>query len=389
MRVNAEYWPRSLVTLLGLSLALMSTLFTSLTGQATEQQSDASYASAQQRVPVVVTPEWEQRLNLRSETVRRDLLTVEIRATATVIPAEDRVSHVHTRVAGWIEELYVHTTGEWVQEGQPLASIFSQELYASQLEYLATRGARSGLSENSRRRLQIMGMSEQELSAVERQGTARHLVTLVAPRSGVVLRRSVSPGTAVDPATELLTIADLGMVWVMAEVAERDIPMVKPGMPAVIEIPAAGKAIAAQVDFVYPTVNERTRSLGVRIKIENNGHLLRPGMTGTVKLLIQKPDVLSVPRDAVVDTGDVQHVFVVAASGSYEPRAVRTGMRTGSRIEVLMGLEENEKVLSSGVFLIDSESRLRGSGGGVGHGAHGSGSKPTPTPSAENPHQGH
>ena len=387
MRIKAGYWHRSLVTL----WALMLILFTSSIVQA-EQQSDASHA-AQQRVPVVVTPEWEQRLNLRTETVQRDLLTTEIRTAATVVPAEDRVSHVHTRVAGWIEELYVHTTGEWVQEGQPLASIFSQELYASQLEYLATRGARSGdgrnLTESSRRRLQIMGMSEQELNAIERQGTARHLVTLVAPRSGVVLRRSVSPGTAVDPATELLTIADLGMVWVMAEVAERDIPMLKTGMPAVIEIPAAGKAIEAQVDFVYPTVNERTRSLGVRMKIENDGHLLRPGMTGTVKLLMHKPDVLSVPRDAVVDTGDEQHVFVVAASGAYEPRAVRTGMRTGSRIEVLAGLGENEKVLSSGVFLIDSESRLRGSGGGVGHGAHGSGSKPTPTPSAENPHQGH
>jgi Cu(I)/Ag(I) efflux system membrane fusion protein len=197
----------------------------------------------------------------------------------------------------------------------------------------------------------------------------------------------VSPGTAVDPATELLTIADLSSVWIIAEVSERDIPHITAEMPAIVDIPAARASIQTQVDFVYPTVSERTRSLRIRIVIPNENRFFRPGMTAAVTLRGHARAALTIPRDAVVDTGEEQHVFVVTGPGAYEPRTVRVGITTDSRIEILEGLNENEHVLSSGVFLIDSESRLRGSGGGVGHGAHGSAGEVAPAD--ENPHQGH
>lgn len=385
MRTQLQWWYRGITLSAALWLSAAS-----FTVQGAEPHDETAHSNLPQRVSVAVSPEWEQRLNLRNEPVRRETLAIEIRAAATVVPAEDQVSHVHTRVAGWIEELYVHNTGEQVEAGQPLVSIFSQELYASQLEYLAAR-TRSGnarnLTESSRRRLLVMGMSEAELKAIEQQGAAHHLVKLVAPRSGVVLRRSVSPGTAVDPATELLTIADLSSVWIIAEVSERDIPHITAEMPAIVDIPAARASIQTQVDFVYPTVSERTRSLRIRIVIPNENRFFRPGMTAAVTLRGHARAALTIPRDAVVDTGEKQHVFVVTGPGAYEPRTVRVGITTDSRIEILEGLNENEHVLSSGVFLIDSESRLRGSGGGVGHGAHGSAGEVAPVD--ENPHQGH
>ncbi len=328
----------------------------------------------------VVTLEESQiaSIGLRTEPAVRETLSQPIRATATVVPDESRLSHVHTRVSGWIERLSVSTTGETVRAGQGIAGIFSQELLTSQNEYLTARraaatGPRSLVAEAARARLGVLGMTDAEIAAIERSGEARRLVTVAAPRSGVVLRRGVTVGTAVDPSTELFTIADLSRVWVVAEVSEADIPSIEIGAIARLDFPASGRrAFEAPLTFLYPTLTDRTRTLRVRFEVDNPDGSLRPGLYGTANFDVEPRQVLTVGRDAVVDTGAEQHVFVRTGAGTFEPRPLKLGTRLANRVEVREGLAEGEEVVASGVFLLDSESRLRASGGGLAH-AHGHG----------------
>jgi Cu(I)/Ag(I) efflux system membrane fusion protein len=333
-----------------------------------------------------------------------------VRAVAVVVPDESRVSEVHTRVAGWIERLYVNQTGQSVRAGQTLAEIYSPDLIAAQNELFTLKkapaiGGANPLLDGARSRLGVLGMSAAQIEELESRGTSTRLVGVSSPRKGVVIRRNVAVGTAVDPSTELLTIADLSKVWVLAEIPERDVPDVPLGTRGRLEFPAAGPGpIDSKVSFVYPTLTERTRTLRVRFELDNPKTLLKPGMYGTATFETTPRQALTVARDAVVDTGLEQHVFVVEGPGRYAPRRVQTGVLLGERIEIRSGLKENEAVVASGVFVIDSESRLRASGGGAhahgaaprAEGAPKSGSDhegmPMPPPKSEpsaNPHAGH
>ena len=358
--------------------------------------SAAATASTVDRVAVDVNANTVQELGIRLEVVGRESLTQEARAVATVVPDESRISHVHTRVAGWVEQLDVNTTGEMVTAGQPLARIFSQELLSSQTEYLAARRntAASGISSaviaSGRTRLTVLGMAPAEIDAIEQTGEPRRLVTVVAPRSGVVVNRGITVGTSVDPSTTLLTIADLSRVWVLAEVPEANIPGIRVGTTAQLDFPASGRQpFAARVDFLYPTLTDRTRTLRVRFSAANPGGSLRPGLYGTVAFESAGQPVITVPRDAVVDTGIQQHVFV-ANGDRFEPRAVMLGVQLADRVEVRSGLVEGERIVAAGVFLLDSESRLRATGGAGGHN-HGAPAAPQEKPSvpSRTPHAEH
>lgn len=354
-------------------------------------------ASTHDRVPVDVSASTVQDLGIRLEMVGLESLTQEVRTVATVVPDESRISHVHTRVAGWVEQLDVNTTGEMVRAGQPLARIFSQELLSSQTEYLAARrhtaasGITSAVVASGRTRLTVLGMTPAEIDAIEQTGEPRRLVTVVAPRSGVVVNRGVTVGTSVDPSTTLLTIADLSRVWVLAEVPEANIPGIRVGTPAQLDFPASGRPrFAARVDFLYPTLTQRTRTLRVRFSAGNPGGSLRPGLYGTAAFESAGQPVITVPRDAVVDTGLEQHVFV-ATGDRFEPRAITLGVQLADRVEVRSGLKEGEQIVAAGVFLLDSESRLRATGGTGGHN-HGTPSTPqqaTPAAPTADPHGGH
>lgn len=340
------------------------------------------------RVPVDVTRDTVQALGIRLETVGRQSLTQDVRAVATVVPDESRISHAHTRVSGWVEQLDVNTTGEMVRAGQPLLRIFSQELLASQTEYLAARRttSASGISSvvvaGGRTRLGVLGMSPAQIDAIEQTGEPTRLVTVYAPRSGVVVNRGVTVGTSVDPSTTLLTIADLSRVWVLAEVPEASITAVRPGSMARLDFPASGRApFTARVDFIYPTLTERTRTLRVRLSAANRGGELRPGLYGTAAFDTAGQDVITVPRDAVVDTGLQQHVFV-AAGDRFEPRIVTLGVQLADRVEIRAGLAEGERIVAAGVFLLDSESRLRATGGASAHSTHGAAAAPQDKPLA-------
>ena len=346
------------------------------------------------RVPVDTAA--AQTLDIRLETVGRHSVTQTVRAVATVAPDESRISHVHTRVAGWIEHLDVNTTGEAVRAGQPLAHIFSQELLSSQTEYLSAKrntsasGISSAVIASGRTRLGLLGMTAAEIDEIERTGQPKRLVTVAAPTSGVVVNRGVTVGTSVDPSTTLLTIADLSRVWVLAEVPEASIPGVRVGTVAQLDFPASGRPpFGARVDFVYPTLTERTRTLRVRLSATNRGGALRPGLYGTAVFEAAGQNVITVPRDAVVDTGLQQHVFV-AISDMFEPRPVTVGAQLADRVEIREGLREGEQIVAAGVFLLDSESRLRATGGAGGH-QHGTpaGSQQAPGKPSTDPHAGH
>ncbi|HEX6162091.1 MAG TPA: efflux RND transporter periplasmic adaptor subunit [Vicinamibacterales bacterium] len=350
--------------------------------------------SIHSRVAIEVDASTLQQLGIRLARVGRESLTQEVRAVATVVPDESRISHVHTRVSGWVEHLDVNTTGETVRAGQSLAHIFSQELFSSQTEYLAIRkatsavGITSAVVEGGRTRLGVLGMTPADIAAIEQSGEPKRLITVAAPRSGVVVNRGVTVGTAVDPSTTLLTIADLSRVWILAEVPEANITSVNIGTRAVVDFPASGRPpFQTRIDFIYPILTERTRTLRVRLSASNPNGALRPGLYGTVAFESAGAPVIVVPRDAVVDTGEQQHVFV-ATGGLFEPRAVTLGVQLADRVEIRSGLAEGEHIVAAGVFLLDSESRLRATGGAGGHSGHGSVEAKTPS-RTKDPHAGH
>ena len=357
-------------------------------------ESSSGAVTTHNRVPVDAAA--AQSLDIRLETVGRDSLTQTVRAVATIVPDESRISHVHTRVAGWIEHLDVNTTGEFVKAGQPLAHIFSQELLSSQTEYLAARrnaaasGITSAVIASGRTRLGVLGMTPREIDAIEQSGEPRRLATIVAPRNGVVVNRGVTVGTSIDPSTTLLTIADLSRVWVLAEVPEASIPGVRVGTSAELDFAASGRPpFTARVDFIYPTLTERTRTLRVRFSVPNHGGALRPGLYGTAAFQYDGHTVITVPRDAVVDTGLQQYVFVAVAD-LFEPRPVTVGAQLADRVEIRQGLTDGERVVAAGVFLLDSESRLRATGGASGH-SHATpvATQSPPLPVKPDPHAGH
>jgi membrane fusion protein, copper/silver efflux system len=360
--------------------------------------------SGPSRVPIDVESSTLQELGIRVEEVRRESLMQSIPAVATVVPDESRISHVHTRVAGWIEQLDVNTTGETVTAGQPLARIFSQELLSSQTEYLAARkataasGITSAVVASGHTRLGVLGMTASDIETIEQSGEPRRLITVVAPRGGVVVNRGVTVGTAIDPSTTLLTIADLSQVWILAEIPEANIPAVRLGSRARLDFAASGRQpFNARVDFLYPTLTERTRTLRVRFTVANPRGMLRPGLYGTAAFESAGVPTITISRDAVVDTGRQQHVFVVTGN-RFEPRPVTLGVQLADRVEVRSGLNAGDRIVAAGVFLLDSESRLRATGGQVGH-SHGGESKPEDAPaqppkkdsnaSPANPHAGH
>jgi Cu(I)/Ag(I) efflux system membrane fusion protein len=328
------------------------------------------------RSPVEVEPARLEALGVRFERVAPEVIAQPVRAVATVVADEARISHVHTRFSGWLERLFVNTTGQQVRAGEPLAAVFSQELYASQNEYvsllrLAQDAPPTAALDAARTRLELLGMTAAEIAQIERAGEARRLVTVVAPRGGVVLRRGVSVGTAIDPSTEIVTIADLSTVWVLAEVPQSESARLEHGAAANLSFPASGRApFTARVAFVYPTLTERSRTVRVRFAVSNSDGRLRPGLYGTAEFAATRREAITVSRDAIVDTGESQHCYVRTPSGILEPRTVKVGARFAERVEITHGLSPGEEVVATGVFLIDSESRLRASGAGGGHSGH-------------------
>lgn len=354
----------------------------------------AAGTSSQGNVPrltsVHLTPDRVQMIGVRTLVARPGGFATERELAGFVAPDEQRLARVQLRVAGWVQELNAGRVGDFVARGAPLLTIHSPELFQSETEFLIALAARdSGVHEHdarlleaSRSRLRFMGVPGDEVERLERTRQASSRLTLRSPASGTVLERGVVTGQYVGPDTPLLTIADLSRVWVLMDLYERDLPMVRRGGRARFTSEALpGRTLEGTIDFVYPTVDPETRTAKARLVLDNHDHALRPGMFGTVRVRDTAGRTgIVLPSEAVINTGTQRYVFLAHAGGHFEPRAVRVGREEGDKVEILSGVAAGDTVVASGSFLIDSESRLEAALGGMGT---------EDTKGAADPHRGH
>lgn len=328
---------------------------------------------------VDVTPARRQAIGVRSVVVDRRPLAKRIRTVGAVVADERRVRKIQARISGWVQQLFVSFTGERVEAGRPILSIYSPELVASQREYLlALEASRPGggtegrrLLESARSRLLLWDLTDAQVRELERRGAPNATVTLHAPTAGHVTLKPVYAGMYVTPEMELYTVTDLGSVWVWADLYEGEFDLVRPGATATLALAGApGRSRQGIVSYVNPTMEPATRTLRVRFDVDNSEGDLRPGMYATVELQAPLGEVLALPEEAVIDTGERRVVFVEVGEGRYQPREVTLGRQAEGQYEVLGGLAAGERVVVSAQFLLDSESRLRAVSGGPAHGAH-------------------
>ena len=324
-----------------------------------------------------------QKLGVKTEAVAMHDLASTIRAVATVQANERLLQTVTSRFDGWIQKLYVNTTGQTVRKGEPLMDVYSPDLITAQHEYLIARkgvgmvagGGAEAQAEMQRlvdaalQRLRNWEISDTELRRLEQEGKGRQYLTLRSPANGVVLEKPSIQGKRFMAGEVLYQIADLSSVWLLADVFEQDLAQLRLGQPAEISVDAyPDQAFAGKVTFVYPTVNTETRTAKVRIELENPKALLKPSMYARAefKSVRGSGKVLSVPDSAVLDTGTRQLVLVQRAEGRFEPRPVKLGKRGDGYVEVLEGAKAGENVVVSANFLIDAESNLKAALSGFG-----------------------
>jgi Cu(I)/Ag(I) efflux system membrane fusion protein len=316
-----------------------------------------------------------QLIGVKTEEVSFRPLVRTIRAVGRVAADETRLRQVHTKIAGYVETLFANATGETVHRGQPLLSIYSPELLASQQEYLVALKARertagsslpsvAGAGEeivaSARRRLDLFDMSDDQIRRLETSGQAAREVTIDSPITGTILQRMVTQGQKVEPETALLEIADLSRVWVLAAVYEYEAPFVRVGQKAVMTLSyAPGRSFEGRVTFVYPVLDPATRTIQVRLEFDNSDAALKPDMFAEVVLEADLGERLAVPDSAVMQTGTRDVVFVDKGDGVFEPREIQIGLRLPDLYEVRGGLSKGERVLTSANFYVDSESRLK------------------------------
>ena len=333
------------------------------------------------RAAVSLSVEKRRMLGIRTEPVRRAPLERTIRTVGRVVADERRLHHVHTKYEAYVEHLHVDFTGKFVRRGEPLASLYSPELVATQQEYLLAWKASSSLAgsplpavarggadllEAARQRLLFWDVLPADIERLERTGEVPRTLDLHSPASGYVVQKVAYHGMRATPADTLFDIADLSRVWVLADVYEADLPAVPVGTPAELTVAyLPGQSWKAAVTYVAPAVDERTRTVKVRFELDNRAGALKPEMFADVTLRPRGDSALVVPDSAVVHGGERDLVFVERADGGLEPRAVSLGARSGEGWPVLSGLHEGERVATPAHFLLDSESSLRSALGAV------------------------
>lgn len=336
---------------------------------------------------VSIDPSRQQLLGLRTSELQKRSFSRVLRTVGLVTSDETRTAHVHVKFSGWVEDVFIDFVGKPVKKGQPLMSIYSPELWTAQNEYLLAFNGIGATAETdplmavnaranhemldaARRRLKFWDIADAEFALLEKTRTPRRSLTLTAPISGTVVVRNVLPGMYVDPGTHLYVIADLSRIWVRAQIYEPEMPYVNVGQAATLEVEALpGRVLEGTVKFIQPTLSESTRTNEIRLEFDNRAGLLKPNMFATVQLNLVMGEGLAVPDEAVIDTGIHKIVFVARDDHSFEPRNVKLGAKIDDYYQVLEGLEAGDRVVISAQFLLDSESRLRGSTG-TGKPAH-------------------
>ncbi len=355
-----------------------------------------------EEVPTVEIPlDKQQLIGVKTTEVAVKPLQKIIRTVGRIEYDERRLATVNTKIEGWIEKLYVDYTGRYVKKGEPLSEIYSPELIATQQEFInavkwgqspqATRPHPGGLAEESRgegsgvrgqeskvvseliskdaaaiveaarQRLRLWDITENQIKKIEETGKPIRTLTIYSPVSGYVVQKMALQGMRVMPGEKLFDVADLSTVWVVSDIYEYELPLIKTGQTAKISLSYfPGKEFSSVIDYVYPALAGETRTAKVRFSISNPGGQLKPQMFTNVEVKIDLGRKLAIPDDAVIDTGTRQIVYVDKDEGYFEPREVMLGIRAEGFREVVMGLKAGEKVASSATFLIDSEAQLKG-----------------------------
>ncbi len=311
---------------------------------------------------IKIDPTVVNNLGVRTAIAKRGRLSRQIDTVGYVGYDEDTLHHVHTRVDGWIERLETKASGDPVTKGQLLFEFYSPTLVNAQEEYLtALRSNNSLLLKASRDRLAALGMNAGEVARLDRERTVRQRIRVTAQADGVIVQLGVREGAYVTPATDIMSVAQLDKIWVIAEVFERQSGWVKAGQHAMVELDyVPGKVWHGVVDYVYPELDAKTRTLKVRLRFDNTSNVLRPNMFARVTIEGEDfGDVIHVPRESVIRGGAVNRVVVVLGDGRFRVTPVKIGIESAGRVEIRSGLSVGDRVVTSGQFLIDSESNIK------------------------------
>jgi RND family efflux transporter MFP subunit len=324
---------------------------------------------------VEIPPEKQQLMGVEYGAAEYEAASSSIRAAARVTLDETRMAKVQTKLEGWIDQVFADFTGKLVKKGDPLLSLYSPEAVATQQEFLLAVKAQRAMQDNpvhemlgstenlvaaAKKRLELWDISDAQIDEISRTGEALKNLTLYSPISGFVMERNAFPSQRVTPDTVLYTVADLSTVWVIADVFEYEAVNIRLNQPATLTLAyLPGRTFHGRVSYILPQVDPATRTLKVRVEVANPGYVLKPDMYGEVELQTGGARRLVVPQSAVLNSGDHQTVFVDRGNGYFEPRAVKIGEQLDGRIEILSGLKPGERIVISGNFLMDSESRLK------------------------------
>jgi RND family efflux transporter MFP subunit len=345
---------------------------------------EARYDRRANKLPVgsvQITPEKQQLIGVEYGTVEYETVHSSIRAVARVALDETKIAKVHSKLEGWIDQVFVDFTGKQVRQGDPLLTLYSPEALATQQEYLLAIKAQHLMHENpvhemlgstenlvaaAKKRMELWDIGDGQIAEIAASGVPLKNLTLNSPITGFVMERNVFAKQRIMPETALYTIADLSRVWVMADVFEYEAAAVRVGTPATLTLSyLPGRTFRGRVNYILPQVDAATRTLKVRIEFDNPDFALKPDMYGEVEFQTGGGRRLVVAQTAVLNSGERQVVFVDRGKGYFEPREVTTGARSDGKVEIVSGLEPGERIVISGNFLIDSESQLKTALGGA------------------------
>jgi Cu(I)/Ag(I) efflux system membrane fusion protein len=330
---------------------------------------------------VQISPEKQQLIGVKFGTVEMRPLEKVIRTVGRIDYDEKRIVTVSPKIGGWIEDLYVDFTGRFVKQGEPLLTIYSPELVSTQEEYLIALRAKRDLSkspfpevvgsgdslaESAKRRLKLWDINDDQIKNLEETGKAKKTLTLYSPFSGFVLEKAAYKGMNVMPGVALFKLADLSVVWLYADVYEYELPFVRLGQQASVQLASMpGETFTGRAIYIYPSLNPETRTAKVRFELPNPHGKLKPEMYANVEIKVHLGQKLTVPEGAIIDTGIRQLAIIDKGNGYFEPREVKVGSKVDNYYEVIKGLKAGERVVTSANFLIDSESKLKEAVGGM------------------------
>ncbi|HSL24374.1 MAG TPA: efflux RND transporter periplasmic adaptor subunit [Vicinamibacterales bacterium] len=330
---------------------------------------------------VRVTPERQQLIGVRVEAAERSSGAVDARTVGRVATDERRIFRITAATSGWIVDAFPNSVGSLVQKNEPLATFYAREFLGAQQSYFYALDARDRFraqnageaqmaSTNTQLQsaidtLQNLGMSLTQIEELAEKREKVNTIAIRAPATGFLLTRNVSPGQRFEGGTELFVIADLRRVWVLADLFQHEANFVRAGQVVLVTLTHQGREFRGRVSEVLPQFDPTTRTLKVRVEVDNADYALRPDMFVDVQFPLNLPEALTVPSDAVLDTGLRKTVFVDLGDGYFEPRSVETGWRFGDRVQIVRGLMPGERIVTSGNFLIDSETRLRAAAAGI------------------------